>query len=300
MPVSSTQEQMLVQQLSDRVPGLPSILLQELANRSDPNVFLQQLRLLHRHASHVQRQRTSFLDDPCPMENELLHYDQTGSGSSSGEEEDVAMEEERDVGMPCVLPGPAPCSFLTVGQCFTGCQRLSSGGPARPSEDWQVSVWLQAVDLQSGYVCGVMEACHVPYTRSPIMTFWEGEIVDNTNHTFFTRKWGASSSTDLQHWSRFPGFSSEQRQQVSRHRGKCGQLDTSPCIFMRWKEAFFVNNNESCGLTIAGFYYVCLERQTGKLHGYYFDPNSAPFQHLCLNPAPPSGSGMAFGSYALK
>lgn len=39
---------------------------------------------------------------------------------------------------------------------------------------------------------------------------------------------------------------------VIKHAGRCGQLQQQPTIFMRWKEQFFVNSQEQCGLTIAG------------------------------------------------
>jgi predicted metal-dependent hydrolase len=56
-------------------------------------------------------------------------------------------------------------------------------------------------------------------------------------------------------------------------------------IFMRWKEKLFVNVQEaSCGLTIAGFYYACLNRTTGIIDGFYFDRNSTPYQQLRLEP----------------
>ncbi len=42
----------------------------------------------------------------------------------------------------------------------------------------------------------------------------------------------------------------------------------------RWKEKFFVNVGTDCGLTIAGFYYVCFSRSDGSVHGFYYDPNS--------------------------
>ena len=53
-------------------------------------------------------------------------------------------------------------------------------------------------------------------------------------------------------------------------------------IFMRWKELFFVSPKGECGLTIAGFYYVCLDRHTGAILGFYHDPDCAPFQQLQL------------------
>lgn len=90
-------------------------------------------------------------------------------------------------------------------------------------------------------------------------------------------------------------------------------------ILMRWKERCFIkssssgddvddgNNNESrlvstrddgtgtnsnttstdpasWGLTISGFYYIALHRQTGTVEGLYFDPGSVPFQALTLQP----------------
>lgn len=45
---------------------------------------------------------------------------------------------------------------------------------------------------------------------------------------------------------------------VVKHAGRCGQLQQHPTIFMRWKEQFFVNTKEECGLTIAG---GCFEPQ---------------------------------------
>ncbi|KAG1664898.1 hypothetical protein FOA52_006244 [Chlamydomonas sp. UWO 241] len=147
-------------------------------------------------------------------------------------------------------------------------------------------------------MCGVMEAVNVPHAAAPIVTFWEGEIVDNANNTFLTNKWGASRDIDMKHWSKFSGFVGLEAG-VARGAGRCALLATAPQIFMRWKETMFVNASEACGLTIAGFYYVCLDRQTGTVIGYYFDPNSAPFQFLSLKPCAGDGGGMSFGSYAL-
>lgn len=41
---------------------------------------------------------------------------------------------------------------------------------------------------------------------------------------------------------------------------------------------------DGCGLTISGFYYVCLRRSDGAIEGLYYDPQSSPYQHLKLNP----------------
>lgn len=104
----------------------------------------------------------------------------------------------------------------------------------------------------------------------------------------------------------------------------------------RWKEQYFVNVGKDCGLTIAGFYYVCFSCQDGSINGYYFDPNSrcnaflylsisinsfvslfyivknimvsqfdstllcSPFQMLELKPTHEGRSGVGFSSYQLQ
>ena len=45
-------------------------------------------------------------------------------------------------------------------------------------------------------------------------------------------------------------------------------------LFQRWKEQYFVNVGTDCGLTIAGFYYVCFSCNDGSINGFYYDPNS--------------------------
>lgn len=59
-------------------------------------------------------------------------------------------------------------------------------------------------------------------------------------------------------------------------------LRDHPFVFMRWKELFFVDYSEDCSLTIAGFYYICLCRESGRIRGYYFEPKSRHPQELEL------------------
>ncbi|XP_024525079.1 glucose-induced degradation protein 4 homolog isoform X2 [Selaginella moellendorffii] len=171
------------------------------------------------------------------------------------------------------MPGqaiPPPCSFLQVGQAFTGIQNVSN---SQKEEAWKVNVRLQGCDIQHGYLCGSMEALNVPSAETPVVTFWEGQIVDNRNYTFFTGQWDASPDTDVKHWSKFSSFL-PLSDTVERDGGRSLDLATYPSIFMRWKEKFFVNVGADCGLTIAGFYYVCFSRNNGAVQGFYYDPNS--------------------------
>ncbi len=51
-----------------------------------------------------------------------------------------------------------------------------------------------------------MRAENVPKAKSPVVTFWEGDIIDNVSHSFITCKWGADKKIDVKHWPRFDGF----------------------------------------------------------------------------------------------
>ncbi|PRQ43201.1 putative vacuolar import/degradation protein Vid24 [Rosa chinensis] len=119
-------------------------------------------------------------------------------------------------------------------------------------ETWRVNVRIQVCDLENGYLCRTMEALNVPMADTPVVTFWEGEIVDTKNYTFFTEKWEATHDGDIRHWTKFPSFSA----------------------LLRRKKQYFVNVGTDSGLTIAGFYYVCFSCSDGSINGFYYDPNS--------------------------
>ncbi|KAL2320037.1 hypothetical protein Fmac_029006 [Flemingia macrophylla] len=207
------------------------------------------------------------------------------------------------------------CSLLGVGQtpltpkirhiehgvpgfrvAFSGTQNVSS---VQKDEAWRVNVRIQGCDLEHGYLCGSMEALNVPMADTPVVTFWEGEIVDTKNYTFFTGKWEATKEDDIRHWSKFPSFS-PLLGQVEADGGKSLDLSNYPYIFMRWKEQYFVNVGTDCGLTIAGFYYICFSCSDGSISGFYYDPNSSPYQKLELKSTNDGRSGFSFSSYELQ
>ncbi|KAK1394771.1 glucose-induced degradation protein 4-like [Heracleum sosnowskyi] len=208
------------------------------------------------------------------------------SASSSDNFEDEDLEHK----------SPPACTLLGVGQAFSGSQNVSS---PQKDEAWRVNVRIQGFDLEHGYLCGTMEALNVPMADTPVVTFWEGEIVDTKNYTFFTNKWKATSEVDIQHWTKFPSFS-PLLDQVEVDGGKSLNLSNYPYIFMRWKEQYFVNVGTDCGLTIAGFYYVCFSCNDGSVNGFYYDPNSSPFQKLELQSAQAKDTGFSFSSYVLQ
>ncbi|GFR45829.1 hypothetical protein Agub_g7193 [Astrephomene gubernaculifera] len=264
----------------------------------------------------------------------LLPYSPDGDDDDDNPEEeddsDDEMEEDIELGaaFPSVPPRPSPCSYLHPGRSFTGQQRLSA--PHRhQQEDWTVTATIYSCDLERGLLTGSMVAQNNPVAKRPIVTYFEGEIIDNVNHSFWTGcKWGTcpSRESDVRYWSRCPGFSGALRNAVKRHDGRAPQLGSCQHIFMRWKEVFFVDVPQDCPLTITGFYYLSLDRCSGAIGGYYHDSRSAPLQVLQLTPvelcggsSSSSGSmggaaagtaaaasacgevpaGMAFGSYTL-
>ncbi|KAL0347334.1 UNVERIFIED_CONTAM: Transcription factor CYCLOIDEA [Sesamum calycinum] len=164
-------------------------------------------------------------------------------------------------------------SALFSFKCWAGVLRTQNVSSLQKDEAWRVNVRIQGCDLDHGYLCGTMEALNVPMADTPVVTFWEGEIVDTKNYTFFTGKWGATAEDDIKHWTKFPSFS-PLLSQVEVDGGKSLDLSIYPYIFMRWKEQYFVNVGTDCGLTIAGFYYVCFSCSDGSINGFYYDPNS--------------------------
>ncbi|BDA43462.1 probable glucose-induced degradation protein 4 homolog [Coccomyxa sp. Obi] len=175
-----------------------------------------------------------------------------------------------------------------MGQTFEGMQRVSRLDSS-PDENWPVEIRIQDVNLEDGLLWG-SSTWHLPNGKSPVITAWEGEIIDNVNHNFVTSKWGATQQSDMKFWSKFGQFG-PLRHNVLQKRGRCGYLRDYSHIYMRWKEQCFLNTGEDCGLTIAGFYYICMSRRTGEVHGIYVDPQSTPNHHLSLRPCTPGVPG---------
>ncbi|KAI3442854.1 Metallophos domain-containing protein [Psidium guajava] len=101
----------------------------------------------------------------------------------------------------------------------------------------------------------------------------ERSLTARINYTIFTGKWEATPEDDRRHWTKFPSFS-PLLSRVETDGGKTLDLSSYQYIFMRWKEQYFVNVVEGCGLTIAGFYYVCFSCSDGSISGFYYDPKS--------------------------
>jgi len=175
------------------------------------------------------------------------------------------------------------CSFLERGVSFGGTQDVSPS-VSGVKESWDLKITVEERDFSKGYVCGTMYAngfnCNESSNeKSPVVTFWEGELIDNYNHFFYTQKWGASKTTDRNHWLKLAPFCKALNTNPNQDPI---DLTGQPFVYMRLKEKYFLNEEPGGNLTIAGFYYLCISRATGDVTGYYFDPNSTPFQEVKL------------------
>ncbi|KAH6633184.1 vacuolar import and degradation protein-domain-containing protein [Boeremia exigua] len=77
----------------------------------------------------------------------------------------------------------------------------------------------------------------------------------------------------------------------ARHAVPSAEIHPIAPPFVDAEHAAF--DDSGCGLTISGFYYVCLRRSDGRVEGLYYDPMSSPYQCLKLES---QGKG-SFGSW---
>jgi len=150
-----------------------------------------------------------------------------------------------------------------------------------------VEVMLQHVDEDAAYLCGYLKIKNLTDEYPEMVTFFDGEIISD-KHPFLTRKWDADEDVDKKHWGKFLSFC-----QYSKHFNSDSfnyeELKKTDYVFMRWKEHFLVPDHtikDINGASFAGFYYICFQKSTSSIEGYYFHRNSEWFQSLNLTHVP--------------
>jgi len=171
-------------------------------------------------------------------------------------------------------------SLLYNGSTFCGHQK-SKGN------QYDVEVVLQHVDEENSYICGYLKIKNLTDEYPEMVTFFHGEII-SSKHPFLTRKWDADEDVDRRHWGKFLAF-----YQYSRNFNSDNfcykELEETDYVFMRWKEHFLVPDHtikDINGASFAGFYYICFQKSTSTVEGYYFHRNSEWFQSLNLKHVP--------------
>ena len=160
-----------------------------------------------------------------------------------------------------------PSSSLFSGGLFTGTQKSGRNS-------YEVEVELKHVDLENSFLCGYLRIKGLTEDYPVLTTFFDAEVVGK-KYSFLTRKWDADEAVDRQHWGKFPSFTAYERK--FNEDGFVYDFHNSDFVFMRWKEHFLVPDHRIrtiAGASFAGFYYICFQRSTGTISGFYYHQNS--------------------------
>lgn len=209
----------------------------------------------------------------------------------------VSRRREQREQIPKVFGKPSPNSFLKSGQTFHGSQTVTH--PNLKTEKWKVHVSFQYCNMDSGEIYGTMTALDVPGTDTPVVTFFDGQIIDNENAIFYSDPDSPARNCfmEMRLWGKFPEFKNL-RDSVLENDGRAEGLEKSDFVFMRWKEKGFMSGND-CRLSIDGCYYAAMNRKTGDVTAYYLDTSSAPDQKLVLKSGEEGcGYSLSFIKYA--
>ncbi|CAL8305715.1 unnamed protein product [Merluccius merluccius] len=187
---------------------------------------------------------------------------------------------------PDSLTPPAPINTSQPGVATT---LLYSGSQFRgyqksKGNSYDVEVILQHVTIEDSYLCGYLKIRGLTEEYPTLTTFFAGEIISR-KRPFLTRKWDADEDVDRKHWGKFQSF---------YKYAKCFNSDdfdyealsNSDYVFMRWKEQFLVPDHtikDISGASFAGFYYICFQKSTATIEGYYYHRSSEWYQSLNLN-----------------
>eukprot|EP00058_Branchiostoma_floridae_P025254 XP_002610744.1 hypothetical protein BRAFLDRAFT_115296 [Branchiostoma floridae] len=174
-------------------------------------------------------------------------------------------------------PGP-PRSLLYSGSRFTGHQKSKGNS-------YDVEVVLQQVDEESCYLCGYLKIKGLTEVREfpTLTTFFDGEIISK-KYPFLTRKWDADEEVDRKHWGKFLSFY-QYAKNFNSDNFDYDELRNTDFVFMRWKEHFLVPDHtikDINGASFAGFYYICFQKSTGTIEGYYYHRSSECNQKTAL------------------
>ncbi|KKK12281.1 hypothetical protein ARAM_004168 [Aspergillus rambellii] len=178
----------------------------------------------------------------------------------------------------------------TNGRRYLAHQMYSMGGK---DENWPVKVTIHDINTQDMTLSGTMEAYNIPDKTSSmhdahIVTFLEGEIIDFNTHTLETKNFKANAEIDSTYWRELQPFKNLTDEEMTRNLVSRKWVTEDLCkgwILMRWKERCFITPTDARqGLTISGFYYISLHRESGQIEGLYYDPGSSPYQQLSLKP----------------
>eukprot|EP00039_Didymoeca_costata_P028789 m.22153 g.22153 ORF g.22153 m.22153 type:complete len:197 (-) comp7356_c0_seq2:164-754(-) len=156
------------------------------------------------------------------------------------------------------------------------------GSQVSKDSTYEVEVTLKNVNLADSMLCGDLLIRGLTEQFQELVTYFDAEIIGE-KHSFYTGNYDAKPKDDLEHWKKFPEFTTVQEK--IDLPGFAYDASLSDAIFMRWKEKFMVADHtvdSIKGASFAGFYYICFCPATKKIDGYYFSTQSEKFQKLSL------------------
>ncbi|KAF9377798.1 GID complex subunit 4, VID24 [Mortierella sp. AD011] len=212
-----------------------------------------------------------------------------------------ALEEERRRRQNPFTPvrmAPSRTFDLYAGSKFRGVQRSGE-------HSYDVRVDIKNVDLNESFLCGYLHIDGLTEEYPQLTTYFEAEII-GPKYSFHTRKWDADELIDEEHWTQFESFEclansvfygvdsgndneddDDDDDDDDDEGGRCPhQLNYDPqtynhksedVVFMRWKEHFLVPDHRVQGISgasFAGFYYICYNKKTSTISGYYYHHTS--------------------------
>ncbi|KAG0222515.1 GID complex subunit 4, VID24 [Actinomortierella wolfii] len=142
------------------------------------------------------------------------------------------------------------------------------------NNSYEVIVDIKHVSLQDSSLCGYLHINGLTEEYPELTTFFDAEII-GSKFKFLTRKWEADEAIDREHWSMFKPF--ERLSAMYCMQDFQYDFMDESVIFMRWKEHFLVPDHRVEGITgasFAGFYYICYNKLTGQINGYYYHQSS--------------------------
>jgi len=149
-----------------------------------------------------------------------------------------------------------------------------------PPSQCEVVVEIDTIDEATSECSGTLEIKGLSDDCKEYKSYFIGQIVDNSKtHEFQTRAWDAKLDSDKKYWSKFAEFPSSWTSKLDDNQFK-EDLDKSKGVFMRWKE-FFVEKCDRIDKTnpslpvpsFSGFYYICLNKDSGEIKGHYYADN---------------------------
>ncbi|KAI8971556.1 vacuolar import/degradation protein Vid24 [Mycotypha africana] len=175
---------------------------------------------------------------------------------------------------------------LYAGSMFKGTQKCGT-------TSYEVNVEILNVNMKESTLSGYLKIKGLTSEFPELTTFFQAEII-GSKYSFHTRKWQADRQSDLLHWKKFPSFVQSYLENFAKDELWQEEDDQDgDFLYMRWKEMFLVPDhhiNAIHGASFAGFYYICYQRSTKHIKGYYFFRHHKDwFQELNLDYVPDAG-----------